>query len=66
MKRNNPTTEQARKVNREEFVKICYEAILKTREDIAIANQKSGYIKYHNAIKNENYFQKFRIHQTVH
>ncbi|QMT61586.1 hypothetical protein [Legionella sp. PC997] len=45
-------------LSREEFVNICTEAILETRRKITICNQKSGYIKYHREIKENNYFTK--------
>ncbi len=43
-------------LSREEFVKLCTNAILYTREKITVGNQKSGYIKYHQEIKENNYF----------
>lgn len=45
-------------LSREAFVAICTQAILDTREKIAISNQKGGYIKYHREIKENNYFSK--------
>lgn len=43
-------------LSRERFVAICNDAIFCTREKIDIANQLSGYKKYHREIKDNNYF----------
>ncbi|WP_454782242.1 hypothetical protein [Legionella sp. WA2022007384] len=45
-------------LSREQFVNICTEAILNTRGKVAIGNQKSGYVKYHCEIKENDYFTK--------
>lgn len=45
---------------RKEFVRICTECIQETRKEIAIANQKSGYLKYHREIKENKHFDKCR------
>lgn len=43
-------------LSRIDFVSICSQAILLTRDKIAINNQLSGYLKYHQEIKEKNYF----------
>ncbi|KTD00219.1 hypothetical protein [Fluoribacter gormanii] len=45
-------------LSREDFVNICTETILNTRKKITIGNQKSGYVKYHREIKENNYISK--------
>lgn len=52
-----------KKITREKFVEICTKAILKTRENISIQNQLSGYKKYHEEIKN-GYFSRSRFVMT--
>lgn len=46
------------KLSREQFVKLCTEAIFVTKTRITIRNQKSGYIKFHKEIKNNHYFKE--------
>ncbi|AHE66194.1 hypothetical protein [Legionella oakridgensis] len=43
-------------LSREQFVKLCTEAILYTRNTITINNQISGYKKFHREIKENHYF----------
>ncbi|KTD64317.1 hypothetical protein [Legionella spiritensis] len=38
-------------LSRQEFVAICSQAIIKTRKNIDIENQLSGYNKFHREIK---------------
>jgi hypothetical protein len=45
---------------REEFVEICTCCVKKTREELAIRNQVSGYLKYHKEIKENNFFSNLR------
>lgn len=40
-------------ITREKFIEICNEAIHKTCQDVVPGNQLSGYIQFHNAIKND-------------
>jgi hypothetical protein len=48
------------KISREQFIEICNTAIEKTRQEIAICNQVSGYKKFHKAIRDEDYLKKVR------
>lgn len=45
-------------LSRENFVNICTQAIVLTRDKITISNQLSGYKKYHQEIKENDYFYK--------
>lgn len=47
-------------LSREQFVKLCTEAIIETRNKITIRNQLSGYIKYRQEIKNHYLSQNLR------
>lgn len=50
-------------LTREQFVQICTDAILYTRDTITIANQLSGYKKYHGEIKENWYDESMRKYQ---
>lgn len=45
------------KLSRAQFVQLCTQAILDTREQVSICNQFSGYQKYHREIKENGYFE---------
>lgn len=45
-------------ITREQFVTICNESIKKTRKNITIVNQLSGYKKFHKEIRDNNYLEK--------
>lgn len=45
-------------ISRKDFVNICNQAILYTRDQLTIKNQQSGYIKFHREIKEHHYFSK--------
>lgn len=47
-------------IDRKTFVKICTESIFETRTDIAIANQVSGYKKFHKELRDNRYLKKSR------
>ncbi|VEG91118.1 hypothetical protein [Legionella spiritensis] len=44
-------------LSRQEFVAICSQAIIKTRKNIDIENQLSGYNKFHREIKENSYLE---------
>lgn len=46
-------------ITREEFVKICTDAIHQTRTNVTPANQVSGYFKYHKEIKENKYINRY-------
>lgn len=48
------------RLSRKQFVKICTDAILDTRNKIAINNQVSGYKKYHRESKEKRYLSDIR------
>lgn len=45
-------------LSRKDFVNICTQAIVYTRNQIAVKNQLSGYKKFHREIKENNYFSR--------
>ena len=47
-------------ITREEFVRVCTQAIQETRRDIAISNQRSGYLKYHEEFRKNDYLHYAR------
>ena len=47
-------------IDRQNFVKICNQAIFDTRKNISIKNQVSGYQRFHREIKENNYFYNLR------
>jgi hypothetical protein len=48
------------RISRFFFISLCNKEIKKSREMIVIRNQKSGYLKFHKAIRDEKCFGKFR------
>lgn len=47
-------------ITREQFVKLCTICIQETRRDIAVTNQKSGYLMYHDELRMHDYFSYAR------
>lgn len=47
-------------ISRAEFLIICLDLISKTRKEITIINQRSGYIQYHKEVKEDDYIGTLR------
>lgn len=47
-----------KKITREQFIELCNKLIIKTREDIIIVNQKSGYKKFHKELRDNDFLEK--------